>query len=313
MSGKITAIQMDDISTIDITKDSTFALSLEAQNRGHQLYYYLPQDLFLSNGQVLANAHKLELFNDANNYYKLDTKERINLSDVDVVLIRQDPPFDMNYITSTYILDQVTEQTLVLNNPTEIRSVSEKVWCCRFPEIMPATLISSDVSKINKFASEHKDIIIKPLYGCGGLDITKYTYPDNNLSVVVDMYLRLHNTPLMVQKYIPEISEGDKRVILIDGEPVGAVLRVPADGANAANFHVGGTAKKAELTENDLRICQTIGGELKKRGLLFVGIDIIGNYLTEVNVTSPTGIHEINRLNNVSIEKLFWDKVESII
>lgn len=308
--GLSVAIQMDPVANIDIRVDSSFALGLEAQRRGYSLWCYTPDKLSLFEGEVLATGHSLNLNDKIGNHFDSGTMEQRTLTDFDVILMRQDPPFDMAYITSTHILEMLPASTMVVNNPAEVRNAPEKILVNLYPELMPATLISRNPTAIADFRKRHKDIIVKPLFGNGGAGVFRLMPEDQNLNSLLEMFFSQSNEPLMVQSYIPAVRKGDKRVILIDGEPVGAVNRIPKEGEARSNFHVGGTAGATKLTARDMEICATISQELRRRGLLFVGIDIIGDYLTEINVTSPTGIREIDNLSGVNIAGLTWDAIE---
>jgi len=307
------AIQMDAIEQIDIKADSTFVLALEAQQRGHELYYYLPNNLSLENNNAIAKARRVTLRNIENKHYTLGEEKYIDLSKIDVILIRQDPPFNMSYITTTHILDHVKNKSLVINDPTSIRNAPEKLFVSLFKELIPPTLISADKQKIHEFRNIHKDIVIKPLYGNGGSGVFHVKPDDENFSTILEMFKENYNEPIIIQKYLPEVRKGDKRIIIIDGKVAGAINRIPPKGEARSNMHVGGRPEKTELNNNDMRICEIIGPELKKRGLMLVGIDVIGNFLTEINVTSPTGLQEINRFNNVNLEKKTWDAIEEKI
>jgi glutathione synthase len=304
------AIQMDPIDAINIEADSTFALALEAQLRGHILFHYLPQDLSLSHGNVVATARPLEVRRVRGDHYTLGEPRAIDLADVDIVLMRQDPPFDMAYITATHLLQHVHPRTFVVNDPVEVRNAPEKLYVAHFPELMPPTLITSDRQLIKAFRAEYKDIIIKPLFGNGGAGVFHIRPDDDNLNALLEIFTSLYREPVVVQAYLPEVREGDKRIILIDGRAAGGITRIPPAGEARANLHVGGVAMATTLTSRELEICETIGPELKKRGLIFVGIDVIGGYLTEINVTSPTGIQEIGRFDGVSLEADLWDAIE---
>ena len=305
------AIQMDPIQEIDIYTDSTFMLAMEAQSRGHALYYYLPRELVFRDGKLFAKIRPIEIRREVENHFSAGKQVITDLSTVDVILMRQDPPFDMAYITATHLLEHVHPKTLVVNDPSEVRNAPEKLFVTHFENLLPPTLITSDQEEIYAFRDEHKDVIIKPLFGNGGADVFHITQEDENMSALIEMFAAKYREPIIVQRYLPEIRKGDKRIILVDGIPVGGVLRVPADGDARANFHAGGSALKTSLTSREQEICETIGPALKERGLLFVGIDAIGNYLTEINVTSPTGIQEINELDGIKIEKLIWDAIEA--
>ena len=304
------AIQMDPVETLLIAGDTTFALGLEAQKRDHSLWYYTPDRLSLNEGVITAVGQKLTFYDQACAHFKTGDLETRPLEGFDVILMRQDPPFDMAYITATHLLEMLSPKTMVVNNPAEVRNAPEKLLVTLYPDLMPATLISRDPETILAFRQKHKDIIIKPLFGNGGAGVFRLQPDDQNLSSLLEMFFGNSREPVMVQAYLPAVRNGDKRVILVDGEAVGAVNRIPNEGEARSNFHVGGSAAKAGLTERDLEICATIGPELRRRGLLFVGIDIIGDYMTEINVTSPTGIREIQRLSGIDIAALTWDAIE---
>ena len=304
------AIQMDPVANISIAGDSTFALGLEAQSRGHSLWYYTPDTLSFNEGKITARGQSLHLFDQRDSFFKTGDVETRTLDEFDVILMRQDPPFDMAYITATHILERLPASTMVVNNPAEVRNAPEKLLVLHYPDLLPATLISRDNDAIHEFRVKHKDIIVKPLFGNGGAGVFRIQPNDQNLNSLLEMFLKNNREPLMVQAYLPAVRDGDKRIILLDGKPVGAVNRIPHDGEARSNFHVGGTAAVTQLTARDEHICATIGPELRRRGLLFVGIDIIGDYLTEINVTSPTGIREIQRLSNIDIAALTIDAVE---
>ena len=304
------AIQMDHVSTIDIDGDSTFVLGLEAERRGHEVWHYTPPDLVFRDRKVLARAQPMKLRREKGNHYSLGTPEVLDLSKVDIVLLRQDPPFDMSYITTTHLLEHVHPKTLVVNDPAHVRNAPEKLFVTHFDGVMPPTLISSDVRAIREFREEHKDIILKPLFGNGGAGVFRLKPDDENFASLLEMFSQRSREPVIAQRYLPEVRKGDKRIILIDGKAVGAIDRVPAEGEARSNMHVGGKAVKASLTKRDIEICETIGPELARRGLIFVGIDVIGDYLTEINVTSPTGLQQINRFDGVSLEAQIWDRIE---
>ncbi len=304
------AIQMDPIESVDIDADSTFVLALEAQRRGHRLYHYLPQDLSFYRGRVVARARTLKVRRQKGDHFLLGPPEELDLATMDIVLMRQDPPFDMAYITATHLLEHIHPKTLVVNDPVEVRNAPEKLFVAHFPELMPPTLITTDRAQIDAFRDEHKDIIIKPLYGNGGAGVFHVDPEDDNLSALLEVFTQLFREPIVVQAYLPEVRDGDKRIILVDGKAAGVIKRIPAAGEARANLHVGGRAEKDTLTPRDREICEAIGPELKRRGLVFVGIDVIGNYLTEINVTSPTGLQEIDRFDNVSLESELWDAFE---
>ena len=305
------AIQMDAIEGIDIDADSTFALALEAQRRGHALYHYLPSAMSFRQGRVVARAQPLEVRRQAGDFATLGAPEMLDLAALDVVLMRQDPPFDMTYITTTHLLEHIHPETLVVNDPVEVRNAPEKLFVTHFDDVMPPTLISADVAEIKDFRAEHKDIILKPLFGNGGIGVFHVGPDDENLNALLEMFAAGSREPIMVQLYLPEVRAGDKRIILIDGRAAGAVNRVPMAGEARSNLHVGGRAEKSQLTKREQEICQAIGPSLKDRGMIFVGIDVIGDYLTEINVTSPTGIQEIDRFDEVSLEADIWDAIEA--
>lgn len=305
------AIQMDPIEAIDIKGDSTFAIALEAQARGHKLHYYLPRELAMADGIVSAPIRTLTVKDETGDHFKAGPPERTDLREMDVVLLRQDPPFDMSYITTTHLLEHIHPETLVVNDPAEVRNAPEKLFVTRFEGLMPPTLISSDEAQIKAFRAEHKEIILKPLYGNGGAGVFRVRPDDENLNSLLELFTQFYREPLIAQAYLPAVRAGDKRIILVDGEVAGAINRVPAEGESRSNMHVGGRPEAVELTERDLEICARLGPELKKRGLLFVGIDVIGDYLTEINVTSPTGIREVKRFGGADIAALIWDAIEA--
>jgi glutathione synthase len=304
------AIQMDPLETVAINADSTFALALEAQRRGFGLYHYLPKNLSWKDGRVLAKARPFKLQRVSGDHVQFGDVEVLDLAGVDVVLLRQDPPFDLNYISTTHLLDRIHPTTLVVNDPHHVRNAPEKLFVTQFSELMPPSLITYDLDEIRAFRQEHGDIIVKPLYGNGGAGVFHLRPDDTNLGSLHELFQRYLNEPLMIQLYLPAVRLGDKRIILVDGKVAGAVNRVPAEGESRANMHVGGRAEKSTLTHREQEICEAIGPALKQRGLIFVGIDVIGDYLTEINVTSPTGIQEIDRFDGVSIEGRIWDVIE---
>jgi len=304
------AIQMDPIEKIDIGGDSTFALALEAQARGHTLLYYGPRDLTFRDGAVSAVVRPLQVRATKGDHFTLGEAERLDLSRTDVVLMRQDPPFDMAYITATHILERIHPKTLVVNDPAHVRNAPEKLFVTEFKGLMPPTLITSDRAEIASFRAEHKDIILKPLYGNGGAGVFRVKADDENLGALLEMFTAFYREPVIVQRYVPEVRQGDKRIILVDGEFAGAINRVPAAGEARSNMHVGGRPEATTLTPREKDICNALAPELKRRGLIFTGIDVIGNYLTEINVTSPTGIHEVKRFGGADIAALVWDAIE---
>ena len=301
-------IQMDNIENIDYEFDTSFLIGYEAQERGYKIFYYEPNDLKIINGDVLATGYYLELNLDQNNYFKYTSgKKTVDLKNFNFIFLRQDPPFNMNYITSTYILDFLPSTTKVINDPTSVRNATEKLYTFNFKEFMPPTIVTKHLNEIDKFLEEAGDIITKPLYGNGGEGIHRFNINNFNHDIL-KQYLHL---PIMVQKYVNEIDQGDRRLIIIDGEYCGSVARIPKEGDIKANFHAGGIPNKTDLVFRDKEIIDIVGPQLRKNNLFFVGIDIIGDYLTEINVTSPTGIKQINTLNNVNLEKVFWDKLEA--
>ena len=307
MSLKI-AVQMDAIESINIKSDTTFVLALEAQKRGHKLYYYQPKDLSLKNGEIFAKLQKISLRYVEDDYFTVLEAENVKLREFDVVLMRQDPPFDMNYLTYTYMLEKIADDVLVLNNPAEVRNCPEKLLVTDFKEFTPKTIISSDKEALREFLKEQGDIVLKPLYAFAGDDV--FRVDEKNFDEVSDNLLKKYNVPVIGQEFLKEIYQGDKRIILIDGEAVGALNRIPKDGEIRSNLAAGGVGEKTTLSEREKQICQVVGEQMKKRGLLLAGIDVIGGYLTEINVTSPTGIQSINRFDNTCLESVFWDAVE---
>lgn len=310
MSLKV-AVQMDHISTVNITGDTTFALSLEAQKRGHELYHYTPDRLSMRDGVVTARLERLEVRDIKGDHYSLGEPVRRNMLDMDVVLLRQDPPFDMNYITNTHLLERIHPKTLVVNDPAWVRNSPEKIFVTEFPDLMPETLITKDPQEVLEFRREFGDIILKPLYGNGGAGVFHLADGDRNLTSLLEMFGQLFKEPFIAQRYLKDVRAGDKRIILIDGEPVGAINRVPSETDARSNMHVGGRAEQSKLTAREQEICARIGPSLKERGFILVGIDVIGDYMTEINVTSPTGIREIERFDGTNIAALFWDAVEA--
>ncbi|HBQ33838.1 MAG TPA: glutathione synthase [Ochrobactrum anthropi] len=305
------AVQMDHISTVNIAGDTTFALSLEAQKRGHELYHYTPDRLSMRDGVVSARLEKMQVRDVKGDHYTLGEPIRRDLSEMDVVLLRQDPPFDMNYITTTHLLERIHPKTLVVNDPAWVRNSPEKIFVTEFPDLMPETLITKDPQEVMDFRREFGDIILKPLYGNGGAGVFHLADGDRNLTSLLEMFGQLFKEPFIAQRYLKDVRAGDKRIILIDGEPVGAINRVPSETDARSNMHVGGRAEQSKLTPREREICERIGPSLKERGFILVGIDVIGDYMTEINVTSPTGIREIQRFDGTNIAALFWDAVEA--
>lgn len=313
------AVQMDPLEKININGDSTFALMLEAQQRGHRLFVYDVNRLSLQidskEKQVTAYGRDVTVQREEGNHAYFQEERKVQLSDFDVILMRQDPPFDMGYITATHILEHIhgvgSNKAFVVNNPCSVRNAPEKLFATLWPYIMPPTLISRDVKAIKAFREEYKDIIIKPLFGNGGLGVFRLKEDDENLNSLLELQFASSSEPLMIQRYEPAVVKGDKRIILVDGEPIGAINRVPQKGDLRSNMHVGGVAERIGLTPRDLEICQAIGPTLKKEGLLFVGIDVLGEWLTEINVTSPTGLQELDRFDHINSAGLIWDAIES--
>lgn len=305
------ACQMDPIERIDIRGDSTFAILLEAQKRGHELFYYTPPDLSLHGDKLLARGQTLKVEDKVGAHYKLSHPRIENLADQDVVLLRQDPPFDMAYITTTHLLERIHPKTLVVNDPASVRNAPEKIFVLDFLDLMPPTIVTRSIDDVQAFRREMGDVILKPLYGNGGAAIFRLTKEDTNTASLVELFQTVFREPFMVQQYRPEVQFGDKRIILVDGKFAGAINRVPATGETRSNLHVGGTAVPTELTEREEEICARLGPELKKRGLLFTGIDVIGPYLTEINVTSPTGIRHVKQFGGADIAALIWNAIEA--
>ena len=306
------AVQMDPIDTINPLGDSSFALMLEAQARGHTLSYYTPSSLAQRGNTVTARVHRITVDDkEKGRHFTLEDWHKTDLTDFDVVLLRQDPPFDMNYITTTHMLERVHPKTLVVNHPREVRNAPEKILVTSFPELMPETLITRDESEIRAFRAEFGDIVLKPLFGNGGAGVFRIKADDENLGSLLEMFNANFREPFMVQRYLPEVRKGDKRIILVDGVAVAGLNRIPAEGESRSNMHVGGRPELSELTDREREICEIIGPELKKRDLIFVGIDVIGGYLTEINVTSPTGIREVKRFGGPDIAVMVWDAIES--
>jgi glutathione synthase len=314
------AVQMDPMEPINIDGDSTFALMLEAQLRGHALWHYEVRHLALREGKptpsgrtqnrLTATARPVRVQRERGAHYTFGPEETLSLSTMDAILMRQDPPFDMAYITATHMLEHIHPTTLVVNDPAAVRNAPEKLLVTHFPDLMPPTLITWDLQAIRDFRLEHQDIIVKPLFGNGGAGVFRIRPDDENLGALLEMHFARSREPLMIQRYEPAVRAGDKRIILIDGEPAGAINRVPAKGEARSNMHVGGRAEKSALTARDLEICRRIGPTLRDQGLLFTGIDVIGDWLTEINVTSPTGLQEIARFDGTNLAAMIWEKIE---
>ena len=305
------AIQMDPLESIDIDGDSTFVLALEAQKRGHGLYHYLPEELSYRHGRIVARARPFTVRRELGNHFSAGEAQVIDLATLDVVLMRQDPPFNLAYISATHLLDRIHPETLVVNEPEAVRNAPEKLFVTQFTELMPPTLITYDIEEIRAFRAEHGDLVVKPLYGNGGAGVFLLKRDDQNLTSLIETFRGFLKEPLMVQRYIPEIRTGDKRIILIEGKAAGALNRVPAPDETRANLHVGARAEKAVLTRRESEICEIIGPSLEENGLIFVGIDVIGDYLTEINVTSPTGLQEIDRFDETNLAARIWDAIET--
>jgi glutathione synthase len=305
------AIQMDPIEGVNIESDTTWLQAMEAQNRGYPVWVYDFRTLALEDGRLFCRARPVTLRQQVGDHVSFGDWETLDLgSDVDVILMRQDPPFDMAYVTATYLLETVHPRTLVVNDPAEVRSAPEKLLATRFPGLQPPTLISSDPVALDDFHRRHGDVVLKPLHGAAGSGVVRLKADDPNLGALLEIHAAASRDPLVIQKFVPAVRKGDKRIILIEGEPVGAINRVPAAGAVRSNLRVGGVAAPFELTSRDLEICAAIGPTLRERGLIFVGIDVIGDYLTEINVTSPTGAQQLLRFTGVNAAALMWDAVE---
>ncbi|HEY8335906.1 MAG TPA: glutathione synthase [Tardiphaga sp.] len=304
------AVQMDPIARINHKGDSTFAMLLEAQKRGHALSYYTPDKLSLRGEKVIAPVQKLTVRDVEGDYFSLGEPERVNMASFDVVLLRQDPPFDLAYITSTHLLERIHPKTLVVNDPASVRNAPEKIFVMNFSDLMPPTLISRDMAEINSFRAEHGAVVMKPLHGHGGAAVFRVLPQDMNFGSLYDMFSVTFKEQWVIQRFLPEVKHGDKRIILVDGEFAGAVNRVPAEDDLRSNMVRGGAAKETELTPREREICERLGPALRERGLLFVGIDVIDGNLTEINVTSPTGIRAIARLGGPDVAARLWDVIE---
>ena len=304
------AIQMDPIEGVDIRADSTFRLALEAEARGHDLFYYHVGDLAHEGGRIMAAGHDLSVRAVAGDHFTKGTRRRVDLAEWDVILLRQDPPFDMGYITNTHLLERLHPETLVVNDPFWVRNSPEKLMVLDFARFMPPTMIARSLDDLKRFKAEHGDMILKPLYGNGGAGVFRLTHADRNLVALHELFLGIGPEPLMAQKFLPAVEAGDKRVILVDGAPVGAINRVPGEGETRSNMHVGGRPEKAALTDRDREICAALGPVLRERGLIFAGIDVIGDWLTEINVTSPTGVQELERFDAINVAGLIWEAIE---
>lgn len=305
------AIQMDPIESINPRSDSTLLLGVEACRRGYKVFYYTPDKLTYRDGKISARAHPIKFFDNPEHYYELAEGFVLDLQTMDVVLLRQDPPFDMNYITTTYLLEMLQPKTLVVNDPASVRNNTEKLFPTLLREYMPPTLISADIQEITEFYIEHKDIILKPLYGFGGRAVLHLKEGDDNFHSLTEMLFTGSKEPIIAQKFLPEVKSEDKRVIMVDGEVAGVVGRVPAAGNIRANMRVGGTASKAELSKKQKEICEVLRASLKDKGIIFAGLDLIGDYLTEINITSPTTLRAANNLYGVNLERNIWDAIET--
>ncbi len=307
------ALQMDPIGSVNIDGDSTFRIAEEAQKRGHSLFYYTPDRLAFREGRITARGWPIEVRRVKGDHVSYGPEQEVDLADWDVVWLRQDPPFDMGYITSTHLLDMIHPKTLVVNDPFWVRNSPEKLLVLQFPDLTPPTLVARDLQTIRAFKAEHGDIILKPLYGNGGAGVFRLDPNDRNLASLHELFCSFSREPLIAQKFLPAVSKGDKRIILVNGEPVGAINRVPAAGETRSNMHVGGRPEKIGLTPRDLEICAAIGPVLREKGQVFVGIDVIGDYLTEINVTSPTGIQELERFDGINVAEKIWQVIEAKI
>jgi len=305
------AFQMDPIEHVDINADSTFRIALEAGRRGHELYVYTPDKLIFREGRVMARARPVTLQAKAGAHVSFGPEETLDLAACDVVWLRQDPPFDMGYITTTHLLEMIHPDTLVVNDPFWVRNHPEKLLVLQFPDLTPPTMIARDLATIRAFKAEHGDVILKPLYGNGGAGVFRLDPNDRNLASLHELFTGINREPLIVQKYLPAVSAGDKRIILVEGEPIGAINRVPADGETRSNMHVGGRPEKIGLSARDREICAAIGPLLREKGQIFVGIDVIGEWLTEINLTSPTGLQELERFDGTNGAALIWDAIEA--
>ena len=310
MSKKI-AFQMDHMEAVNINGDSTFQLAIEAQERGHKIYFYTPDKLAFENGRVSAKGQKMVLRREIGNHVDFSALKHLDLHDFDVVWLRQDPPFDMGYITTTHLLDFLKPDALVVNDPFWVRNYPEKLLMLQFPDLIPPTTIARDLDTLKTFRLTHGDVIVKPLYGNGGAGVFRLLPEDRNIASLHELFTGINNEPLIIQKFLPDVRNGDKRVILVDGEAVGAINRVPATGETRSNMHVGGRPEKIGLTARDLEICAAIGPTLREKGQIFVGIDVIGSYLTEINVTSPTGLQELQRFDGTNVAGMIWDAIEA--
>ncbi|PJN96822.1 glutathione synthase [Amaricoccus sp. HAR-UPW-R2A-40] len=308
--GLSVAVQMDPIASINIDADSTFRIMEEAQARGHSLFYYTPGRLAFDEGRVTARGWPVEVRRVKGDHFTLGPETEVDLGDFDVVWLRQDPPFDMGYITTTHVLDMLAGRTLVVNDPFWVRNYPEKLLVLRFPELTPPTAVARDLATLKAFKARHGDIILKPLYGNGGAGVFRLDPNDRNFTALWELFTGINREPLIAQKFLSDVSQGDKRIILVDGEPVGAINRMPAEGETRSNMHAGGTPVPTQLTDREREICAAIGPLLREKGQIFVGIDVIGGWLTEINVTSPTGLQELERFDGINATAKIWEAIE---
>ena len=308
--GLSVAVQMDPIASINIAADSTFRIMEEAQARGHSLFYYTPGRLAFDEGRVTARGWPVEVRRVKGDHFTLGPETEVDLGDFDVVWLRQDPPFDMGYITTTHVLDMLAGRTLVVNDPFWVRNYPEKLLVLRFPDLTPPTMVARDLATLRAFKARHGDIILKPLYGNGGAGVFRLDPNDRNFAALWELFTGINREPLIAQKFLSDVSQGDKRIILVDGEPVGAINRMPAEGETRSNMHAGGTPVPTKLTDREREICAAIGPLLREKGQVFVGIDVIGGWLTEINVTSPTGLQELERFDGINATAKIWEAIE---
>lgn len=305
------AFQMDHIKGINIAGDSTFAMMLEAQKRGHEIFHYTVDTMAMENGEVFASVEPVEVRDEAGSHFTLGDAVRTNLAEFDVIHMRQDPPFDLNYISATHMLERIHPKTLVVNDPANVRNAPEKIFVTQFPDLMPPTIITRSEDELRAFKEKHGDIVMKPLYGHGGAAVFRLGKEDQNFGSLVALFGDIFREPWVAQKFLPDVKAGDKRILLVDGEAAGAVNRIPADDDLRSNMVRGGAAAKTELTDREKEICERIGPALKEMGFILVGIDVIGGYLTEINVTSPTGIRSIQKLSGIDVAAMVWDAIEA--
>ncbi len=304
------ALQMDPLESVDINGDSTFRIGLEAEARGHRLFQYTVDQMRYDEGQMIVRGRSASLRRVAGDHVTFGDWTEVDLTEFDVIWLRQDPPFDMAYVTSTHLLDRVHPRSLVVNDPFWVRNCPEKLMVLDFPDLTPPTMISRNPADFRRFRERHGEMIVKPLYGNGGAGVFHLRRDDPNLSSLLETFAGINCEPMIAQKYLPDVTQGDKRIILVDGEPVGAINRVPQQGETRSNMHVGGRAEKIALTDREREICKRIGPVLREKGLIFTGIDVIGGWLTEINVTSPTGIQELERFDGINVAALIWEAIE---